>query len=194
MKNKIKCIIICTLLIATSTVVTVSSNENQKIASEENNKIDNNHSLTIDKLNITNNNISTLGDGFEECIAACMGITLAGNCIYLVFACAISPGPHNFCCWAAPIFCGVDIGLLISCIAACTNQLGDFDEEPPCFPPGLVRVIRLIQNSNNSGPAIILGLLCLLQRSEKIKEWLKDHGVLDIDIPDINDCGCIDNH
>ncbi len=186
MKNKIICIIICTLLIATSTVVTVRSNENQEITKNIN--IETNQREPMKELK-TNNNYSTSGS-FEQCVAACLGITLAGNCIYLIFGCAISPGPHNFCCWAVPIFCGVDIGLLLSCIATCADLNGDYNEEPPCFPKNIIRLIELIQNSNSSGPAIILGLMCLLQRWKQVKEWLKEQGYLNIEIPEIEDCGC----
>ena len=119
-----------------------------------------------------------------------MGITLAGNCLYFVVACALSPGPHNFCCWAVPIFCGVDIGLLLSCIANCVDQFGDYNEKPPCFPDNVIRLIEFIQNSNSSGPAIILGLFCLIQRWQQVKEWLKEQGYLNIEIPVLKDCGC----
>jgi hypothetical protein len=188
MKKKLICILICTLLIATSTVVTVSSNENRK--TEEITGIDS------DKIGPTNefksnDNYST-GGGFEQCISACLGMTLAGNCIYLIFGCAVSPGPHNFCCWAVPIFCGVDIGLLLSCIVSCTEISEDLNDPQPCFPERIKRVIELIQNSNSSGPAIILGLLCILQKWRNIKEWLKEEGYQNIELPEIKDCGCIE--
>ena len=191
MKNKIIGILICTLLIATSTIVTVSSNENEDISLKKKDEIDIHLIENIDKLE-SSNNLSTLGTGFEECVAACMGITLAGNCIYLLFACAMSPGPHNFCCWAAPIFCGVDIGLLLSCIAKCADKSAGPGEDPPCFPPHIVRIIELIQDNNSSGPAIILGLMCLIQRWKQVKEWLKEKGYLSLNIPKIQDCGCKD--
>ena len=191
MKNKILGILICTLLIATSTIVTVSSYENQNITKKINN-IEINNIESTDELQY-DDNISISGTGFEECVAACMGITLAGNCIYLIIGCALSPGPHNFCCWAAPIFCGVDIGLLLSCIAKCADQSIDLGEEPPCFPTHIIRIIELIQNNNSSGPAIIFGLMCIFQRWQQIKEWLKENGYLSIDIPNIKDCGCMEN-
>jgi hypothetical protein len=181
MKKKLICILICTLLIATSTVVTVSSNENKKIKDIFNQK---------NELSETKNH-SIIGS-FEQCITACLGITLAGNCIYLIFGCAISPGPHNFCCWAVPIFCGVDLGLLMSCIANCLDINQDYNSTPPCFPEKIKRVIELIQNSNSSGPAIILGLICLLQKWKHLKEWLKEEGYQNIEIPNIEDCGCND--
>ena len=192
MKNKIIGILICTLLIATSTIVTVSSNENQNITLKKIDKIEIHNIESTDELKY-NDNISTSGTGFEECVAACMGITLAGNCIYLIIGCALSPGPHNFCCWAAPIFCGVDIGLLLSCIAKCADQSTDLGERLPCFPPNVIRMIELIQKNNSSGPAIIFGLMCLFQRWQQVKEWLKENGYLSLDIPKIKDCGCMDN-
>lgn len=191
MKNKIIGILICTLLIATSTIVTVRSNENENISIRKSDYKDIQLVEYIDKLE-SSNNLSTLGTGFEECVAACMGITLAGNCIYLLFACAMSPGPHNFCCWAAPIFCGVDIGLLLSCIVKCADKSAGSGEDPPCFPPHIVRIIELIQDNNSSGPAVILGLMCLIQRWKQVKEWLKENGYLSINIPEIRDCGCGD--
>ena len=194
MNNKIICILICTLVIATSTVVTVRSGEFENIALKKIENIDFSHIESIDQIKSNYNNFSTLGSGFEECVAACMGITLAGNCIYLIFGCAISPGPHNFCCWAAPIFCGVDIGLLLTCIAKCAEQPGDLYDEPPCFPPYVIRLIRLMQNNNSSGPAIILGLMCLLQHIKQVLEWLKEKGILNIEIPNITDCGCDDEY
>ena len=42
------------------------------------------------------------------------------------------------------------------------------------------------------GLAIIFGLMCLFQRWQEVKEWLKDNGYLEIDLPDIRDCGCED--
>ena len=189
MKNKIIGILICTLLITTSAAITVESNENEEIIKLDNKAID--YETPVNKLNITNNNFSTLGDGFVECVAACMGITLAGNCIYLIFGCAISPGPHNFCCWAAPIFCGVDIGLLLSCISKCMDKFGYIEEEPPCFPPHIIRLVELIQDNNSSGPAIILGIMCLFQHLQDIKEWLKEQGYVNIDRPFAEDCGCL---
>jgi hypothetical protein len=186
MKNKILCIIICTLLIASSTVVAISSNETQEIT--KNTEIETNDNKSIDKLKI-NNNFSTAGS-FEQCIAACLGITLAGNCIYLIFGCAISPGPHNFCCWAVPIFCGVDIGILLSCISKCADLNGDYYDEPPCFSENIIRLIKFISNSNSTGPAIIMGLMCLLQRWRQVKDWMKEQGYLNIDLPEIEDCGC----
>jgi hypothetical protein len=185
MKNKIFCILICTLLIATSTVVTVSSIENKKTEKIKINEIEFGPTTEMSKIN----NYSTSGS-FEQCVAACLGITLAGNCIYLVFGCAISPGPHNFCCWAVPIFCGVDISLLVSCIAKCAEISQDFNDTPPCFPDNIGRMIDLIQNSNSSAPAIILGLMCLLQKWKQLKEWMKEQGYQNIEIPDLKDCGC----
>ena len=186
MKNKIICIIICTLLIATSTVVTVSSIESynikENIETEENIFGPTNEFRSI-------NNYSTSGS-FEQCITACLGMTLAGNCIYLIFGCAVSPGPHNFCCWAVPIFCGVDIGLLATCIAKCADLSQDYNSTPPCFSEKIKRVIDLIQNNNSSGPAIILGLMCLLQKWKNLKEWLKEEGYQNIEIPKLKDCGC----
>jgi len=181
MKKKLICILICTLLIATSTVVTVSSNEDRETKD------------IIDQTNVLRptHNESTSG-GFEQCITACLGMTLAGNCIYLIFGCAVSPGPHNFCCWAVPIFCGVDISLLLSCIANCADISQDFNETPPCFSEKIRRVIELIQNSNSSGPALIFGLMCLLQKWKYLKEWLKEEGYLNIEIPKLKDCGCND--
>jgi len=74
MKKKLICIIICTLLIATSTVVTVSSNENRKTED------------IIDKTNELKKTYNHSQSGsFEQCITACLGMTLAGNCIYLIF-------------------------------------------------------------------------------------------------------------
>jgi hypothetical protein len=180
MKKKLICILICTLLIATSTVITGSSNENQQIKSIN----------TSDQIEPIDN--VSVGGSFEQCVAACLGITLAGNCIYLIFGCAISPGPHNFCCWAVPIFCGVDIGLLLSCISNCADMSHDYNESPPCFPEKIKLVIKLIQNNNSSEPAIIFGLMCLLQRWKNIKEWLKEEGYQNIEIPDLKDCGCKD--
>ena len=123
MKKKLICILICTLLITTSTVLTVSSNENK----ETKDIIDQSKELR------PSHNHSPIGS-FEQCITACLGMTLAGNCIYLIFGCAISPGPHNFCCWAVPIFCGVDLGLLMSCISNCMDIGQDYNSTPPCFP------------------------------------------------------------
>ena len=188
MKNKIIGILICTLLIATSTVITVSSIETQEISNNE--KIEIFYKGPVDEF-IKNNNVSILNGGFEQCIAACMGIPLAGNCIYFIIACAISPGPHNFCCWAVPIFCGVDIGLVFTCITNCIDQFGDYVEESPCFPDNIIRMIELIKNSNSSGPALIIGLMCLFQRLQQVIEWLKEQGHTSIEIPEIKDCGCI---
>jgi len=190
MKNKIIGILICTLLIATSTVVTVRSLENEKITSTKLEDADIHQIDFFEKLELSKNNSVTLDNGFEQCIAACLGITLAGNCLYFVVGCALSPGPHNFCCWAVPIFCGVDIGLLISCIAGCAEQFGNLVDEPDCFPPYVIKFIELFQNKNSSAPAIILGLICLYQRWQKVKEWLKEHGYLSINLPEIQDCGC----
>ena len=181
MKKKLICILICMLLIATSTVVTVSSNENKETKD------------IIEKtkeLSPTHNNSPS--GGFEQCISACLGMTLAGNCIYLIFGCAISPGPHNFCCWAVPIFCGVDLGLLMSCIANCVDISQDYNSTQPCFPDRIKRVIELIQNNNSSRPAIILGLMCLLQKWKNLKEWLREEGHQNIEIPKLKDCGCKD--
>jgi len=54
-------------------------------------------------------------------------------------------------------------------------------------------MIELIQKNNSSGPAIIFGLMCLFQRWQQVKEWLKENGYLSLDIPKIKDCGCMDN-
>ena len=54
------------------------------------------------------------------------------------------------------------------------------------------RVIELIQNNNSSGPAIILGLMCLLQKWKNLKDWLKEEGYQNIEIPKLKDCGCKD--
>ncbi|KYK33873.1 MAG: hypothetical protein AYK22_05905 [Thermoplasmatales archaeon SG8-52-3] len=187
MKNKIIGILICTLLIATSTVITVKSIETQNITNYE--KIDINNEESKEET-IEIDNISILNSGFEQCIAACMGIPLAGNCLYFIIGCALSPGPHNFCCWAVPIFCGVDIGLLFSCITNCIDQFGDLYDETPCFPKNIIRMIKLIQNNNSSGPALIIGLMCLFQRLQKVLEWLKEQGYTNIEIPETKDCGC----
>ena len=186
MKKKIICILVCTLLIATSTVVTVSSNENKKTKEE----IELDSDITGPKNELKSIDNYSASGGFEQCVSACLGMTLAGNCIDLIFGCAVSPGPHNFCCWAMPIFCGVDIGLLLSCIAGCTDISEDFNDSPPCFPERIKRIIELIQNTNSSGPAIILGLMCILQKWKQLKEWLKEEGYQNIEIPKLNDCGC----
>jgi hypothetical protein len=190
MKNKIVGILICTLVIASSTVASVRSIGNQITISSEIEDIDIYNLENNKELDISISDSPSLNSSFEQCIAACLGIPLAGNCIYFIIGCAVAFGPYNPCCWAAPIFCGVNIGLLISCIGKCSDQFGDNLEKLPCLPPYIVRLICFIQINNRTGASIILGLLCLFQRLQKIIDWLKEEGYLNIELPMTSDCNC----